>query len=272
VSKWVTVMCSAGALALSACVTRTVTLTYAPQSVPQQVAVAPSVRVAVGDFSDNRHEPPKWIGAIRGGYGNPLKTLDTDKTVAELVADAFRQALIRRGLFAEDGRFVLSGWIDKLDGDQYARKEATAQLHVSVMDRSTRHEVFSRPASANQIEGSLMTMKSGVFGSVDELRSLIERVLSASVDSFVDSSQFRDSIQSSTRSFGPTPALRESIHVGMPLIDLTAVAPKPLSAVDKVDASGKLIGKTFTYDNGTGQLLLVTVENAVITSIELSNR
>ncbi len=179
------------ALCSFGCTTNTVTLSYVGAGTAKP-AVAPAVHVSVGDFSDNRHEPSQWIGAIRGGYGNPLKKLETDKPVAELVKEAFRQALIARGLYASDGQVVVSGWIDRLDGDQYARKEATVQLHVSVADRTTKREILSRPASSNQVEGSMVTMKAGVFGSVEVLRSLIERVLSNAVDSFVDNSAFRE--------------------------------------------------------------------------------
>lgn len=258
----------AALLCCSGCVTDTVSLGYKPASAVNPAGTVSPAHVAVGDFTDNRHEPVRWIGAIRGGYGNPLKKLETDKPVSEIVKDAFRQSLLARGLFAEDGRFIVSGWIDKLDGDQYVRKEATVQLHVSVTDRATHREVFSRPASGNQIEGSLATIKTGVFGSVEELRALIERVLSVTVDSVIDSSAFREAFREGSPQQLPG-SLRDSIHVGMPLIDLTAVAPKPLAAIDKLNAAGAVTGKTFTYDNGGGQVLLVTVENGVVTAIEL---
>jgi len=255
-------------LSLSACVTDTVTVGYRPVAATPRAGLEPSARVDVGDFTDNRHEPARWVGAIRGGYGNPLKTVETDKPVSDVVKDAFRQALAARGLFAENGRFIVSGWIDKLEGDQYARREATVQLHVSVTDRIAHREVLNRPASGNQVAGSLVTLKAGVFGSVDELRLLIERVLSETVDGFVDSSAFRESLREGAAA--PTRAnLRDVVHVGMALIDLTAIAPKPLEAVDKTNGAGTVTGKTFTYDVGSSQMLLVTVENGVVTSVDL---
>jgi hypothetical protein len=251
-----------------ACSTHTVGLAYKAEAGARPV-VAPSARVAVGDFADNRHEPSHWIGAIRGGYGNPLKTLETDKSVSELVKDAFRQALTARGLYSDDGQFVLSGWIDKLDGDQYARKEATVQLHVAIIDRQTHREILNRPASSNQIEGSLVTMKAGIFGSVDELQSLIERVLSGAIDGFVDNSVFREAIQgSSATQPAVSRSFREAVRVGMPLIDLTSVAPKAVSAIDRLDQNGKVVGKTLTYESG-GETIVITVENGVVTAIAL---
>jgi hypothetical protein len=189
------------------------------------------------------------------------------KTVSELVRDAFRQALAARGLYSQNARITLSGWIDKLDGDQVERREATVQPRVVVTDLQTRRDILNRPASANKVEGSLVTVKAGIFGSVDELRSLIERVVSQAVDEFVDSSAFRDAIQGRAQAPQHTgQSLQQLVHVGMPLIELTAIAPRPLSAVDKADASGIVVGKVFTYESG-GQTVVVTVENSIVTSI-----
>lgn len=251
----------------SGCSTHTVGLAYRPAVAPTPAASKPSVTVSVGDFTDNRHEPSHWIGAIRGGYGNALKTLETDKPVSELVKEAFKQALVARSIYSDAGQVVLSGWIDKLDGDQYARKEATVQLRVIVADRQARRELLNRPASANKIEGSAMTIRSGVFGSVEELQSLIERVLSQTVDEFVDSSAFRDLLQ--TASPQPQPSgssFRTALRVGMPLIELTSIAPRPASAVDRLGQNGVVVGKTFTYQS-EGETIVVTVENGVVTSV-----
>ncbi len=255
-----------GAFSL-ACSTNTVTLAYRPAVAPAAQSALPTTQVSVGDFTDNRKEPVHWIGAIRGGYGNPLKVLETDKTVSELIRDAFRQALSARGLYSQTAPLTLSGWIDRLDGDQVARKEATVQLRVVLMELQTRREILNRPVSANKVEGAVMTVRAGIFGSVDELRSLIERVVSQAVDEFIDSSAFQDAVQGSPQARQATgQSLQQLIRVGMPLIDLTAVAPRPLSAVDKRDASGIVVGKVFTYESG-GQTVVVTVENSIVTGI-----
>jgi hypothetical protein len=265
-------------LSVVGCTTSAVSLSYAPGAAPKPADRSATAQVSVGDFSDNRREPARWIGAIRGGYGNPLKTLETDKPVNTLVKDAFRQALISRGLYSDHGRFVLSGTIDKLDGDQVVRKEATVQLQVSLMDTQRQREILNRPASSNEVEGSVVTMKTGVFGSIEELRSLIQRVLSEAIDGFVDSRAFLDAIhepavvESSRQGLSAGEHagsnLRDTIHVGMPLIDLAAVAPKPVSSSDKVDTAGKIVGRILTYDDH-GRLVVVTVENGVVTSIVL---
>lgn len=249
----------------TACSTHSVSLAYKPATAPQQVSG--DVRIAVGDFTDNRGEPPRWLGAIRGGYGNPLKTIEGAKTVSELVKDVIREALQTRGLFAENAPLVISGWIQKLDGDQYARKEATAQLQLILSERASGREIINRPASSSQIAGSMMTMKSGVFGSVEDVRGLIERVLSEAVDSFVASSAFNDAIRGTTvRTASPDNSLRDRIKIGMPIIDLAAIAPKPTTTEDIVGVQGQITGRRFTYAAGN-ETLVVTVENGVVTSI-----
>ena len=55
----------------------------------------------VGPFADDRGTNANWLGAIRGGYGNPLKKLYTDRPVSEVVEQAFTDALQARKLLGE---------------------------------------------------------------------------------------------------------------------------------------------------------------------------
>jgi hypothetical protein len=73
---------------LVACSTTRVGINYSP---PAEMAAAPSSQadVVVGRFSDDRGEPANWLGAIRGGYGNPLKKLESDEPVSDLVGQVF---------------------------------------------------------------------------------------------------------------------------------------------------------------------------------------
>ena len=74
------------------CSTHMVSVTYQPTG--QIVRNAPGeASVTVGRFSDDRGTDSNWLGAIRGGYGNPLKKLRTDKPTNEMVEAAFADAL-----------------------------------------------------------------------------------------------------------------------------------------------------------------------------------
>ena len=149
--------------AVAGCVTDTVSLGYKPSAA---IAAANSgVVISVGTFVDQRGETPTWIGAVRGGYGNPVKTLQTDKPVATLVQTAFADGLRARGLLA-----------------------------TSVFDPSGR-QVFTQTYTADELEGSLLALNTGVFGSVDTLRALAEKALSEVVDKALDDTALRNSMR-----------------------------------------------------------------------------
>jgi len=156
-----------------ACSTNRVSVGYKP---PEAPAVSSSQGfVAVGAFADDRGEPGNWLGAIRGGFGNPLKTLESAEPVSDVVAQAFADGLRARGLLAAAGagRYTLSGSVRGLAGDQMARREASADLQVVLRDTATQREVFSKGYKAENVEGSVLSLKTGVFASVEDLRALI---------------------------------------------------------------------------------------------------
>lgn len=64
---------------------------YAPAHPP---VVATDARgVAAVGVTDLRGTPESWLGAIRGGYGNPLKKLYTDASTTPVVRKAYEGAL-----------------------------------------------------------------------------------------------------------------------------------------------------------------------------------
>src|SRR3954454_18807690 len=73
---------------ISGCSTTPVTLSYNPALAPTKQAAAMPV-VEVNSVVDQRENTSKRIGAIRGGYGNPLKKLETPVPVKDVVRDAF---------------------------------------------------------------------------------------------------------------------------------------------------------------------------------------
>jgi len=175
------------------CVTDTVSMGYKSggQITPDNSGAAASV----GTFLDQRGETPTWIGAVRGGYGNPLKTLETDKPVSTLVQNAFSDGLKERGLLATGpGAYQISGVIKKLDCSQYVRREAHAIIDVSVFDPSGK-QVFTQSYTADELQGSLMALNVGVFGNVDTLRLLAEKTLDEVVDKALDDTALRNAIR-----------------------------------------------------------------------------
>lgn len=179
---------------LAACGTTAVGLKYAAP--PTLARVATASPVALGSFTDQRGEPANWLGAIRGGFGNPLKNLESERPVAELVATAFGDGLRARGLAvgAGSGRPQLTGVVRKLDCNQVVRREANVEIELSVLGADGRSR-FSKTYSATRLDGSVMTMSAGVFASVDDLRVTLELALREAVDKALDDPALRAALQ-----------------------------------------------------------------------------
>jgi uncharacterized lipoprotein YajG len=181
-------------LLMSGCSTNSVKLNYKP---PATVAAAKQPKpVTVGAFADQRGETPTWFGAIRGGYGNPLKKLEADPSVAENVKSAFSAGLKARGIDSSGGATLqIAGTIRKFDCSQYVRREAHAEIEVHVIDLSTGRQLFSQIYTADELQGSLMTLKAGVFASVEDLRIVAEQALSEVVDRALDDPALRGALE-----------------------------------------------------------------------------
>jgi hypothetical protein len=100
----------------------------------------------VGAFTDDRGTDANWLGAIRGGYGNPLKKLYTDRPVSEVVEQAFSDALKARKLLGDrqNAKVEVTGEIIKFDCSYYFNREAHAHLLVKVLSLPSRMLVFFR--------------------------------------------------------------------------------------------------------------------------------
>lgn len=175
-----TILIALCCLATSACSTHMVPLTYegGPFAFPEG---PPAPNVTVGTFDDERGTDPNWLGAIRGGYGNPLKKLRTNEPTSVVVEKAFREAVDRRGRLStsDDANFLLRGRIQKLDCSYYFNKEAHARIEVDVLRLPSRELAHSKVYKASERRGGV---GAGILGSVDGLRQIAEQVLRRVVD------------------------------------------------------------------------------------------
>jgi uncharacterized lipoprotein YajG len=139
----------------SGCSTTGVVLQYAP---PQNVSAvqAGSCSSSVGAFEDKHGEPATYLGAIRGGFGNPLKTLESSTPVAAVVAQAFADGLKARGVQSTHANYQITGTIKALECIQMVRRGATAEIAVRRVDGNSKKDVFSKPVKANTIDGSIL--------------------------------------------------------------------------------------------------------------------
>jgi hypothetical protein len=159
------------------------TAPIAPATAAARSTLAP-VRVA-----DNRRtgrEDLLRVGTIRGGYGNPLKVLRADAPITEVVQRAFDAALAARGMLASPGgaepRHLLAVTVVEFDANQYVRREATAQFGGTLTDRASGEVLWSDSVRVYQVDGSLLTLSSGILASTDDLRRLALRVMNQAVD------------------------------------------------------------------------------------------
>lgn len=173
------------AATLGGCSTTNVGLKYEGAGGPR--VASGGAPVAVGAFIDQRGETPTWLGVIRGGFGNPLKTLEGDRPAAELVRSGFTDGLRGRGYqVSPEAPVTLAGTVHTLDADQYVRREANVEIEVRVTRRGVAAPSFVRTYSANRVEGSAVTLNAGIFGSVEDLRSVLAKTLGEAIDKALD--------------------------------------------------------------------------------------
>lgn len=194
------------------CSTNRVSLNYqAPTETRTLSALGPVI--AAGPFADNRGDDAKrgdngnWFGAIRGGFGNSLKTLLADEPISNVVAKTFADGLKARGLLAEDqgGVYLLSGAVRNFACKQYVRRDCIVQINVVVSQRSTQKEFFSKTYETSTVEGSLLAPDAGIFGSVDKLKELAAKTLSTTVDKALDDPALMNVIQQSPKPVSTNP-------------------------------------------------------------------
>ena len=87
---------------------------------------------------------------------------------------------------------IPSGVIKKFDCSQLVRREAHAEVEVSIFELSTGNRVFNQTYTADELDGSLLTA-AGIFGSVESLRALAEKALTEVVDKALDDTALRRS-------------------------------------------------------------------------------
>ena len=186
-----------GVLAVSACSTTRVSLPYAAGAGGTPTAPTASPMVSVGSFSDRRGTDPHWLGAIRGGFGNPLKTIELENTASDVMAAAFSQALASRGLLATGptGRYTLSGVIQKFDCSQYVRREAHADIVVTITEAATGKVVLDQTFQETVVTGEGLTLDAGIFASTDDLKAVAAQALQKVIDDVLSAPSFTGILQ-----------------------------------------------------------------------------
>lgn len=182
--KALRIACLLGVLSiLFGCSTTAVTLRYEPTT---PVKIEPDAKpvAAIGTITDIRKEDdPRWFGAIRGGFGNPLKRLVGDRPMNETVARSLSDALKERQLLASgDGVVVrVEGTIQKLECNYYWNRDAHAQLLLNLVDAKSNVLLYSQ---SQRTDNSETGAGAGIFGDVNHLAEFMQKTLNQTIDKF----------------------------------------------------------------------------------------
>lgn len=168
----------------AACTTTPVTLGY---QAPPTVRSASKADVELATVTDHRKNGPNWLGAIRGGFGNPLKTLETPIPVKDVVGNAFTDGLKARSMKATgSGRFGLQVDVNQFDCNQYVRREAHAKFQVTVLDRGTGKPIYTKNVVVDHVESNPNPFDAGILASTEDLQHVADLALREAVDQALD--------------------------------------------------------------------------------------
>lgn len=177
-------------LGVAGCSSTNTTLVYTPR---QAIAMAATPTVSALTATDQRKEAPTRLATVMGGFGNPLKYLDTNRPVRDEVAAAFIDGLKARGLYVAGGPapFRIELVIRKFDADMIIGRTARIDLDLIVVAAN------GRPVYRDTVVDQQSDMKffqTGLFADVMDLQRLAQSVLNATVDQMLDKPGFRAAV------------------------------------------------------------------------------
>jgi hypothetical protein len=109
-----------------------------------------------------------------------------------VVANAYRQALTARSLLATNApRYLVGGKIIHLDCSQYARREAHADIELTVTDARTGQVVFEKFFQKTVVQGDAVTFDAFVFASVNDLKAVATQALDQEIDASLGDEGFQ---------------------------------------------------------------------------------
>lgn len=139
--------------------------------------------------SDERGTDSDWLGAIRGGYGNRLKTLRTVTSTDQVIDEIYSDALEQVGVLTDDvsAPYKLRVAVTKFDCSYYFNREAHAHVKIALVRHDNSRVVFSKTYKSDETEAGV---GAGIFGDVDTLRNLAETAINNTVDKMLTDDEF----------------------------------------------------------------------------------
>lgn len=181
-------------LLASACSTDRVQLNYDTTGITSSGGVAPSISSV--NVTDSRGTAADWLGAIRGGMGNPVRTLLTEVPVKEMIQQAFIQGLKARGMLSNSGNGKLDLTVDiiKFDCSQYQNREAHANFRVSLRVLKSQRKIFDKSVRVDRILKNPDLFDVALFASAEDLRKVANNALQEAIDKTLDDPAFRSTL------------------------------------------------------------------------------
>ncbi|ODC02776.1 hypothetical protein BFW38_03675 [Terasakiispira papahanaumokuakeensis] len=177
-------------LIMQGCSTHYMPIAYTPETPPPMHSSLTQVKIV--SVVDNRDTDNHWLGAIRGGFGNPVQWLYTEEETVKTVQNAFLEALEKRNLLAQGIRsdYRLDVELTKFDVSQYVNKEAHAHLTLSLVQEATGNQIFSKAYRTDNEEETLDPFEAGILGNPNILQRMANEVLSQTIDKSLDDPAF----------------------------------------------------------------------------------
>jgi hypothetical protein len=100
--------------------------------------------VASVQSTDDRGAGSDWLGAVRGGFGNPVKKLRTIEPINDVVTATFLDALRTRRMLGgpDSSNKAIEISVVKFDCSYFVNREAHAHLNVTVRSLPQRVLLF----------------------------------------------------------------------------------------------------------------------------------
>jgi hypothetical protein len=151
--------------------------------------------VAVGAVQDSRGTASNWLGAIRGGYGNVIKSLYTERDTHTVIEEALRSALDARGASPDSTApdFVIDVNVLKFDTSYFFNKEAHAHFTL-ILKNAARETLFTQTYVTDIEQGGV---GAGIFGDVESLAAFANEALNKNIDKALDDPNLMFALQTS---------------------------------------------------------------------------
>jgi hypothetical protein len=152
-------------------------------------------KIKIDTVKDSRGiDDNTWYATVRGGYGNPLKELYSEKSVADDVGRMIEVALDSRDCKTDlISEYILLPTIYELSGNMiWFSREAFFSLSY-VMKKKDGSVIYENKINKKIKEGP--RGDGGIFANVEDFKGFIDGVISDGVDEMVDDPKMWDSIK-----------------------------------------------------------------------------